>query len=176
MEYARLLGRIEFKPAQLDSIPSLHRDSNTLIQRRLPRMQVIIRNRIILLDPRSGDAIPSLRVERQRLSKPIGPSSSDDALACATCCGCDIVRSCMRSTRKRMWQRLHRVKRWSGGRGRDREIGALEVVRSEGCDVVPYRARQLRDRFLHLRRIVVRVVGVDLGNPIYTSVGKLDRW
>jgi len=173
-EYARLLGRIKFEPTKLDSIPRLHRNRNALIQRRLPRVQIVIRNRIVLLNPRSRDAIPTFRIKRQRLSKPICTSSSDDSLAGAACRGGNIVRSSMRSAGKRMWQRLHCMKRRRAGRCRDREIGALEVVRSERGDVVPYRARQLRDGFLHLRRIIVRVVGVDLGDPMYTSISTLE--
>lgn len=55
------------------------------------------------------------------------------------------------------------------GRGR-RQVRPLEARRCKIGDTVPNRCRQLRDRLLNLRRVVIRLGFVDLGNPGQGSV------
>jgi hypothetical protein len=167
----RLLGRVEFKPARADRHARLHRGLDRVVERRLPRHQVLRLDGNILLHARIRDALPCARVRGERAAEPVVPARH----------AAQRSRRSRRGAAERVRERL--VLRLAGGRrGRGRgqvrpfQVRGGEVLRGASAaraqvgagadlDAATHRGRKVLDGFGDLGRVVVRLGFVHSRDP-----------
>ena len=155
-EPLRLLGRVELEPARTHGLTGPHGDADRGRQRRLPRLQILAVDRIVLLDARLGDGLPSTRIRTERPA---------EFVVVATRSVVQHRGGVGRGTAERVWERL--VLRFDGGDGvRRGEVRPLEVGRCEIRDTVSDGGGQFSDRLLDLVGVVVGLGLVRLGDPV----------
>lgn len=152
----RLLGRVEFESASTNGLTGLHGNVDRGRQRRLPWVEVLPPDPIVLLDARARDGLPSASIRAECHPKLI-ISTARRAMQHRGSIGS--------SATERMGERL--VLRSHGGdRVRCGDVCALEIGRCEIGDAVSDGGGQLGDRLLNLGRVVVGLGLVRPGDPV----------
>ncbi len=117
-------------------------------------MQEVLPDRAVLLQSCARDLVPPARIELQRPGQTIGVPARG---------GGDAARGGVRRARERVREGLVLRRRRGGGGGGRGQGGALQPRGGERGEVVPDRGGDLREGFLDLGRVVVRLGLVDFG-------------
>lgn len=151
----RLFGRIELKSAGTNGLTGLHGNVDRCRQRRLPRVEVLHLDRIVMFDTCASNDIPSASIQAERPSELIIISLWRFAQHRSSIGGS--TTECMREC---LVLRSHR-----GNGVRRGDICALEIVGSEIRDASSNGGGQLGNRLLNLSWVVIRLGLVCLGDP-----------
>ena len=158
-----MFGRVQFESASTNGLTGLHGDVDRGRQRRLPRVEVLPLDPIVLLDTCARDGLPSVSIQAERPAK---------FIIITAWCLVQHRSSIGSSTTERMGERLV-LRSHGGNRVRRGNVRTLEVGGCEIRDAMSDGGGQLGNRLLNLGRVVVGLGLVRPGDPVGVDWGQV---